>query len=165
MARRTKIKTIHAWLGIDPGKKGAITLIDEHGGLQFFPWPKDDDLREIRDILIKWKREYIIKGCLLEKVHAMPGQGVTSMFSFGTNFGCWIMALAFADIPYELITPQKWQKAVTYPKDGATPNARALTAVRRLFPKETFILPRCRVPHDGLVDAALMSVVAKRKFQ
>lgn len=45
----------------------------------------------------------------VEKVHAMPGQGVTSMFNFG--YGCGLIEgiLAAKFLPYEPIRPQTWQ--------------------------------------------------------
>ena len=46
----------------------------------------------------------------VEAVHAMPGQGVTSMFSFGKSAGIIEGILAAYEIPYSLITPQKWKK-------------------------------------------------------
>jgi crossover junction endodeoxyribonuclease RuvC len=48
----------------------------------------------------------------IEAVHAMPKQGVTSSFTFGKGYGALLMALTAAGIPFETVTPQKWQKAL-----------------------------------------------------
>jgi len=48
----------------------------------------------------------------LEQVSAMPGQGVTSCFTFGNGYGHLEMALTAAGIPFERVRPQKWQQAM-----------------------------------------------------
>lgn len=47
----------------------------------------------------------------IEKVGAMPGQGVTSMFTFGDACGVVRGVVAGAGIPYTMITPQAWKKS------------------------------------------------------
>ena len=47
--------------------------------------------------------------CYLEKVHAMPGQGVTSMFTFGQNYGFLRGLLIARGIPFEEVQPNPWQ--------------------------------------------------------
>jgi crossover junction endodeoxyribonuclease RuvC len=42
----------------------------------------------------------------------MPKQGVTSAFTFGKGYGALLMALTAAGIPFETVTPQRWQKAL-----------------------------------------------------
>ncbi|MFQ6105415.1 MAG: hypothetical protein ACE5OP_14165 [Candidatus Glassbacteria bacterium] len=46
----------------------------------------------------------------MEQVHAMPKQGVVSMFSFGQGFGIWLGILACHRVPYELVAPQRWKR-------------------------------------------------------
>lgn len=50
----------------------------------------------------------------MEKVHAMPGNGVVSMFSFGQQVGSIKTALAAAGLldRVQFITPQEWQRAL-----------------------------------------------------
>jgi Holliday junction resolvasome RuvABC endonuclease subunit len=48
----------------------------------------------------------------IESVHSSPQMGVTSAFTFGRGFGWLEMALTAANVPFERITPQKWQKAM-----------------------------------------------------
>jgi hypothetical protein len=43
--------------------------------------------------------------CVLERVGARPGQGVTSMFRFGQVFGALEMAIAAAEMPMQYVTP------------------------------------------------------------
>jgi len=46
----------------------------------------------------------------VERVSAMPKQGVASMFSFGTSYGIVLGVLAALQIPVVLVTPQSWKK-------------------------------------------------------
>jgi hypothetical protein len=46
----------------------------------------------------------------------MPGQGVSSVFTFGNGYGRIEMALAFTGFAIVDVTPQKWQKEFQLPK-------------------------------------------------
>ncbi|SKA84674.1 hypothetical protein SAMN02745166_01042 [Prosthecobacter debontii] len=61
------------------------------------------------------------------------------------------------------ITPQRWQKNLL--KCGKGENkAAALTMARALWPDETWLeSPRCRTPHDGIIDAALIAEYGRRQ--
>lgn len=67
--------------------------------------------------------------CFLEEVHAMPKQGVSSVWTFGQGFGRLEAVLYCLGIPTTLVRPQVWQKAIgvvrpSVPKD-ATPAQKA----------------------------------------
>ena len=94
------------YIGIDPGKSGGIAIISEEGAFAIkMPETEKDIFEYLRDNSYN-------SFCLIEQVHAMPGQGVTSMFNFGMGYGGLRMALIGANIPFETVTPQKWQKAL-----------------------------------------------------
>ena len=94
------------FLGIDPGVSGAFAVLNYLGEVACV------GLWEDRDSFYKFENLKDIKSCALEKVGAMPGQGVCSMFTFGQNFGHWLGTLEILKIPYGLVTPQRWQKEV-----------------------------------------------------
>ena len=148
---------MRAWLGVDPGKRGAAALITSDGVAQAVSYP--GDISQAADIVRGWKAEYEIKLAGLERVHSMPAQGVRSVFSFGENFGSWQGILAAMGIPYELVTPQAWQRGLVVPSDGKTPKERALTVARRLYPA----LDLHRKSDDGRADALLLATWAKRR--
>ena len=100
------------YIGIDPGKSGGIAIISEEGA---FAIKMPETEKDIFDYLQDNSHECF---CLIEQVHAMPGQGVTSMFNFGMGYGGLRMALIAANIPFETITPQKWQKALSCQTKG-----------------------------------------------
>ena len=87
----------------------------------------------------------------LEKVNAMAGQGVSSVFSFGRSAGIIEGVLAAYDIPATLVTPKAWQKAmgVRNGKDGSRERAM------QLFPASAEMFQRKK--DDGRSDAALIA--------
>lgn len=141
-------------IGIDPGKNGAIAVI--YGDIvrvQVF------DIQEYSKILFNVHNMDDTIRCVVEKVNAMPGQGVTSMFNFGQNFGLIQGLLIAYNIPYELVTPQKWKKEFGVTSDKNT----SIEVCQRLFPAEDLrATERCRKPHDGIAEALLMAEYARR---
>lgn len=106
------MKTI---LGIDPGASGGIAWItDGKPCVEKMPDTLQDLWELIQDIQhgqCIWPNKLQCKA-YLEQVHSMPGQGVASSFKFGQGYGALEMALTAAGIPFERVTPQKWQKAL-----------------------------------------------------
>ena len=111
----------------------------------------DDDLIDVIDVCTKGSsiavyRDEEIK-CVLEKVNAMPGQGVVSMFNFGQNFGFIQGVLKAYEIPFELVPPQKWKKEFSVTSDKNT----SIEVAKRLFPGVNLkATDRCRKDHDGM---------------
>jgi crossover junction endodeoxyribonuclease RuvC len=91
----------------------------------------------------------------LEKVGAMPKQGVASTFRFGTGWGMVRGVCAALGMPVMLVMPTQWKKQVLlglpHDKDGAV----QFCASR--WPQTDLVLPGCRVPHDGLADALCLA--------
>lgn len=151
------------YIGADPGQKGGLAIIQWDGDrwgwkLTTYPMPKTE-----RGV---WKifREVPESGrvAIVESVHAMPGNGVSSMFKFGTGYGGLRMALIASDTPFETVTPQKWQKAmgvVPKKKTETKPQFknRLLARAQELFPKVELTLATC--------DAALIALYCKRKHE
>ena len=102
-------------IGIDPGQSGGIAAILNDNRLREATKMPETE-RDIVDLLREYRDMAASEGaeikCYLESVHAMPAQGVRSVWTFGRGFGILIGVLAALEIPYELVTPQKWQKAV-----------------------------------------------------
>lgn len=108
------MKTI---IGIDPGKNGAIAWIqDGKPCVEKMPETVQDLWDFVDNFAISLMCSYECRPlhvkAYLEQVHSMPGQGVSSSFKFGNGFGHLEMALTAAGIPFERVTPQKWQKAL-----------------------------------------------------
>lgn len=141
-----------AHIGIDPGKKGAIAALDS-SGCHFVA-----DFSSYADMLPALERinsTYAIKAACLERVHAMPGQGVSSMFSFGENYGWWIGVLQALGWPTFTARPQDWQKGLI--AKGQT----SMDVAARLFPGAELHGPKGG-PRDGRADALLIAHHARR---
>tara|TARA_R100001244_G_scaffold67805_3_gene55555 strand:- start:4660 stop:5157 length:498 start_codon:yes stop_codon:yes gene_type:complete len=112
------LKKLYA--GIDPGFSGAVAMYREDiDTWKVMNCPKT--IPEISDIVMIMG-EVIKNGnfdpvIAIERVWAQPNNAVRSAFKFGTNYGAWIAALSFADIPYIEVLPSKWQKEHKLPKD------------------------------------------------
>lgn len=135
-------------VGIDPGKKGGLACVgDLNIGIKMPISGKDIDCRAVRDFLIKTAPELVV----IEKVHAMPGQGVTSMFSFGEAYGTVKGIVDAMEIPYKLVTPQSWKKKVL--AGTKKEKTDAIDFCRRRYPEISLIPGNCKTPQDGIADA------------
>lgn len=153
------------YIGIDPGKSGAMAVVEvndtagenDRGRVVCI---KPFDEKQYCDTLLELISSSA-RGirCCVERVSAMPGQGVTSMFNFGKNFGYILGLLDVCAVPYELVTPRKWKGEF-----GVTSDKNSSIAVcKRLFPNVS-LLPteRCRKDNDGMAEALLMAEYARR---
>lgn len=141
-------------IGIDPGKNGGIAYIE--GNISGTMPYSDKALLDLCRDSSHWDAV-----CCLEKVGAMPGQGVVSMFNFGQSVGYIKGVLEAFKIPYQEITPQKWKREFGLTSDKAA----SVEVCRKLFPNTDLLAtPRSRKPHDGMAEALLMAEYARRKF-
>lgn len=139
------------YLGIDPGKDGAMAIIRETG-IQIIPF---DEL-DYADAVNGLRGHRVL--CCLERVGARPGQGVTSMFSFGENYGFIRGLLAANKIPHEKVMPKKWKKEF-----GISDKNDSISVCMSLFPSvRLFRTDRCKKQHDGMAEALLMAEYARR---
>lgn len=127
--------------------------------VELLPWNITDYVDELETLR---QFSYFPVRAVVEKVGAMPGQGVVSMFKFGENFGMIQGILQAFGIPYELVTPQKWKKEFGVTADKNT----SIEVCKRLFPdvnlKRT---ERCKKEHDGMAEALLMAEYARRHMR
>ena len=136
------------YLGIDPGQKGGIAIIHADGTAQAWRYPGDipEAAALLNRIVGAWGM-VVVRACI-EKVSAMPRQGVSSTFKFGANFGAWQGMMSALCIPYVTVTPQQWQKTLLDSGTGET-KERSLNMARRMFPD----VDLSRKADDGKADA------------
>lgn len=147
-------------IGIDPGKSGAVAAITEAGAVVRL----DDtplvaggyDVAAMAGMLSTYRPEDVAL-VVLEQSQAMPGQGVTSMFTVGVGFGLWWGIVATLGLPLEFVRPCVWVRAILKGQPGEG-KARALGYVARRFPGAELTPPRCRAPRDGRADALCLAV-------
>ncbi len=136
-------------LGIDPGQMGAMFFYcKEAPGASFVEdfsgWHDAVDLlREKADC---------IKIAVIEKVHAMPGQGVTSSFNFGFGTGVYHGICRALKIPLVEVRPQEWQKGLGLPADRKKRKKALAEKAQLEFPEIRFFGAKGGVL-DGRSDA------------
>ena len=142
------------YIGIDPGAKGALALLRD-GETEVVSYDPE------RYIAALGRLKSAESVACVEKVGAMPGQGVTSMFSFGKNAGFIEGILQTYGIPYQLVPPQTWKKEFQLHKSKQD----SISVCKRLFPNAN-LLPteKCRKENDGMAEALLMAEYARRKL-
>lgn len=150
-------------LGIDPGLTGAVAVIEADGEVSFFDTPIYKDGTKTR--IDEARCADLIRGqaratslVTIEKVNAMPKQGVTSMFSFGYGFGVWMGIIAALQIPHQLVTPQAWKKVMFA---GYTSDTDSRVVARRLWPLYTEETLSRKKDH-GRADASLIAEFGRR---
>lgn len=150
-------------LGCDPGKNGAIALIDNAQLLHVFDMPlvalKKGTKVCCHTLNSKLAELFYEHGPLdlavIETVHATPQMGVTSSFDFGRSFGVIEMALVARGVRLEQVQPAAWKKALGL---GADKNS-SLALARAKWPgSDAFMLQK----HEGRAEAALIAEYARR---
>lgn len=151
-------------LGCDPGASGALVVLDtQTNTLTVMDMPVVEikrGTRNVRQVSAQHVADCLfnlgIEHAVVEKVGAMPGQGVSSMFAFGRAAGVLEGVLAALRIPTTYVTPQEWQKhmRVVGGKDGARNRASQLWPTQSQY----FI----RKKDDGRADAALIAGYGQR---
>lgn len=139
------------FIGIDPGAKGGIGLLGTaFGGIQ-----KEEAIPYSNQALLEVCQLYQHEAYVfLEKVHAMPGQGVTSMFSFGKSYGYILGVLDAFQMNVTEVDPRTWKHHfnITADKQESIDKAKELYPGANLLPT-----PRCRKESDGMAEALLLA--------
>jgi len=139
---------VTVYLGVDPGASGAIAALLDGQILWVDDMPNPLHGALIAEMLDEFDDHY---QAAIEDVHSMPGQGVSTTFKFGMNHGIVIGALGALRIPYRLVTPGQWKKAMRVTKDKDTSRARAT----ELWPGMADMFKRKK--DDGRAEAALIA--------
>ena len=149
------------YIGIDPGKSGGWSALFEDGHMDVRPWDDRLFIASMQGLSLAIPTgEGII--CALEKVGAMPKQGVSSTFKFGEEYGLIQGVLKALNIPYQTIPPQTWKKEFSLLHQD---KSKSIETAQRLFPKANFFpTERCRKPSDGMCESALLMEYARRKL-
>lgn len=98
------------YIGVDPGVSGGIAVITHAPvvSVTAFSMPPTD--RDILDLLEHYQQ--VDTFAVLERVSTSPQMGVVSAGTFMGNYRALQMALTALRIPFDLVTPRKWQQAM-----------------------------------------------------
>lgn len=147
-------------VGIDPGKTGAIAFLNPSNmslHIEDMPLGKSTtgrdelDLRSLGELLrlgTKVDRHIAV----LERVSAMPKDGVAGAFNFGQNYGALRMAIVGHGYEDRLVTPAAWKKYFKLSKDKGVSQSYACSR----FPGYSHYF--ARVKDHGRAEAALIAL-------
>jgi crossover junction endodeoxyribonuclease RuvC len=153
-----------AYIGVDPGLSGALALyvpaalgalfVEDMPTMRMRNGKRRIDTKALAALLADWTERYSIERATVEDVHAMPGQGVTSMFSFGFSAGAAQQALASAGIAVTLVSAATW-KAICGLRGGKDNKDASRRLASKVFPEHAALWARKK--DDGRAEAALLA--------
>lgn len=168
------------YLGIDPGKSGAIVALTTGGKIvDKIPMPilgDNVDVARLYDAFLALHSKYNIT-VILEDVHSLFGMSASTNFVFGYVCGAIEAVVLCLKLKLVKVAPKTWQKEIWLngdkvykPKKPEQKNpsintkATSLCAATRLFPKVDLRKSlRAKIAADGIVDALLISEYGRRK--
>lgn len=120
-------------IGVDPGVSGAVCILQSRNHpvpVEWFRMPTVNVGKSTRvdsAALARTLQDFDVGQAYIERVGAMPGQGVSSMFTFGHAAGLVEGVIATLCIPYTLVEPQTWKRrAGLIGKDKDAARSRAI---------------------------------------
>jgi crossover junction endodeoxyribonuclease RuvC len=150
--------------GIDPGKTGALSIVYDDGTVLLFDVPTAIVKGKAKPSWSEWRSTWSVgldfnvpDLIVIEDISARPGQGVTSMFTFGRTLGFAHALAAGTGARIEFVTPSVWKgKLGLLNSDKSASREKC----RTLFPKIAHSL--ARVKDDGRAEATLLAHYGRR---
>lgn len=157
--------------GIDPGNAGAIAIIGNEGTdyIEIFDMPilvtegkgktKKGNVKK-HTVLDETRLKTILEDntldhVFLEKAQSMPGQGAPATFNYAANYGIIRGICVGLDIPYTLVHPATWRKALM--KDMDKGKDASIVRAQQLYPKAEI------GRKDGRAEALLIAVYGRKE--
>ena len=153
-------------LGIDPGLSGGLALVDAASGALdvIHPMPVSEakwlstkrrlDVASLADLLSRL-RNYT-DFAAIENVHAMPKQGVVSVFTFGEQFGVIRGILAALKYKAQLIEPSVWKAELNLSQN----KNESLDLAKQLWAGHGNLWAAKK--NDGLAESALIAYYCRK---
>lgn len=120
-------------IGIDPGKKGAIAVVQKES-LLLVQSLENTPVTTLRGVFNGLVMRFPEARVFIEDVHASPQMGVTSAFTFGKGFGVLVAYTLSFFGEVTLVRPQVWQGALGCLSSGD--KGSLLTFAKQKFPEE-----------------------------
>ena len=146
----------YRYIGIDPGKSGGITMI-ENDCIETSKCPvRTIDMALVFHSFIGDNPSSV--NLLMEKVWARPNNAVRAAFTYGVNYGQWLGIAAAAEIHMYTVLPSEWMTAIGC-KKGMEYGERK----KWLKGKAQSLYPNCKVTLYN-ADAILIAHYAKETY-
>lgn len=159
-----------AYMGIDVGKSGAAVVVAEDGTIKICRFMNATE-KERWDFFNSISFDYECEA-IMELVHSMPGEGVSSSWSFGRESGLVEAFLTASCIPYQKKTPQTWMKYFGIKREIVRENGKEVKEKseskteykRRLRNKAEQLYPNIKMTND-ISDAVLIAHFCKNTYK
>lgn len=150
------------YVGIDPGIGGAVAAVTAQGefiDVASMPIQAKKSGRNEVDALALHEWFESLRGkrilySMIERVSAMPGQGVSGMFSLGDSFGSARAIAVVSSERTDFAQPGVWKKKMQLTNN----KFYSLTVARKCFPKASEHLSRKK--DEGKAEALLLAKYA-----
>ena len=161
-------------IGVDPGKSGALALVERVNGavpvlVDAVDVPLLDDEIDVLEV-IRWIMEKKANHAFVERVQAMPAKrsgdqngkshsmGAVSAFNFGANYGALKACVRGRLVPMTIVTPTKWKGFYGLPGVTADKDAKEKARARAisLFPGAADMMKRKK--DSGRAEAGLIAL-------
>lgn len=170
-------------MSIDPGKNGAIVIIDFDFGnmfptVEFYDIPLLDvpTTAKTKKGKLKKKTDYDIQAishvintpgverAYLERQQVFPQQGGVSNFSIGAGYYMYRALLTAHNVPFDIFPPREWQKYFGISSKKGDTKVQAYEKACELFPDvaDELKTKRGRIL-DGRCDALLITIYANKR--
>jgi len=148
------------YLGIDPGFTGAWGIVNHHGHyISCGDMLSDKDRIITVDVIAEIRQALDMQDCMVvvEKVHSMPKQGVSSTFKFGMSYGAALaIAERFSRDPV-LVPPATWKRKMLLTGD----KLYSLATARANWP----LAPLARIKDNGRAEALLLAEYLRQEMR
>lgn len=161
------------YIGIDNGLDGGLCAVSNAGtidGMETMPTTglakgREVDPEAIASLLKLYIGDRQLKDvCVILETPGKFSAGRLALTSMWDSYGAVRSVLSTMRLRHLRIPPAEWQKPMLPGCAKGNTKPFALSVARRLWPHEQFLASsRCRTPHDGLVDAALIAEWGRRK--
>lgn len=167
------------YIGIDPGVKGCISIVDETGKFieSFFLLKnaKNVDAVEISNTLLNLSKYEDNCHVIIENIHAIFGSSAKGTFNFGFIAGLIEGVIATIGLPYTKVNPKIWQKEMfrgvnVITKPSTTDKTQVIDTKKMSFLASHRIFPtvdlrrtnKCKNEDDNFSDSLLMAEYGRR---
>lgn len=167
------------YIGIDPGVKGCISIVDETGKFieSFFLLKnaKNVDTVEISNTLLNLSKYEDNCHVIIENIHAIFGSSAKGTFNFGFIAGLIEGVIATIGLPYTKVNPKIWQKEMfrgvnVITKPSTTGKIQVIDTKKMSFLASHRIFPtvdlrrtsKCKNEDDNFSDSLLMAEYGRR---
>ena len=149
------------YIGCDPGPKtGAICWIQSQGTVCYTKRFMDITEKDLSNHIAEIKAMSANCVCIIEKVWAMKGQGISSSGKFMENYGLIRGLMIANNIPFKLVAPRTWQKFYGMKKN---PGETKTSWKKRLRGRAQELFPTAEICTET-ADAILIAAYCRKNY-